>query len=358
MFPFRKEIQKNGKRLYPFSGREDRISLLPNPLLGQILSNLPTKEVVRTSLLSTRWRSLWLSVPALDLDDDEFPDYSSFVNFVDSFVNFSVDSPIKKLKLTSKSEKSDPLAIKSWVDEALTRKLQHLEINFSRRYIGFELLPISLFVCQTLVSLRLCYVAFRVLNSVSLPRLKTMHLKEVSFTNHAAIETLIASCPVLEDLSIVRSQHDLKVIRMCSETVTSLNLVRDVTNTNLWGIDKWEVMIDCPKLKYLSLKDNKSLGFMINSLCSSAKVDIAVDFNVEGVLNPYDWPKRNSISNFLNRISSVRDMTICSKTLEVYTILYIMSYDINMGTLVHSLINNIHYSFLLFSFRLFVNTRN
>ncbi|KFK33906.1 hypothetical protein AALP_AA5G076300 [Arabis alpina] len=166
MFDFLTEKQVSEKRERREDGCVDRLSLLPDPLLCQILLNLPTKDVVKTSLLSTRWRSLYLSVPVLELDDDAFLNDSAFVRFVDRFIGFSPDSPIVKLKITSTC---DPLAIKTWVDAVVTRKIQHLEIDYSRR-------------------------------------------EEVRFVNPVAIETLIASCPVLEDLSIITSQEDFKVM--------------------------------------------------------------------------------------------------------------------------------------------------
>lgn len=320
-------------------GGEDRISLLPDPLLCQILFNLPTKDAVKTSLLSTRWRSIWLSIPGLELDDDEFPNYTAFVSFVDRFIGFCPESPIEKLKLASRRDKCNPLAITSWVDAVVNRKIQHLEIDYSKRYIGFELLSKILFICQTLVCLRLCFVALNDFNSVSLPRLKTMHLEEVSFANHAALETLIASCPVLEDLSIITSQGDVKVLRVCSQTINSLNLFLNAADHEPWAIVNSEIVIDAPRLMYLSLKDNQSASFTINSLCSSAEVDIAVDFSVKDILDPNDSARRSSIGNFLTRISSVRNMTMCWKTLKVY--------DVNVG-IKHVNFGSIPYSFLFF----------
>ncbi|KFK33905.1 hypothetical protein AALP_AA5G076200 [Arabis alpina] len=314
MFDFLKEKQVSEKRERRKDGCADRLSLLPDPLLCQILLNLPTKDVVKTSLLSTRWRSLYLSVPVLELDDDAFLNYSAFVDFVDRFINFSPESPIDKLKLTSTC---DPLAINTWIDAVVTRKIQHLEIDYSRIGIEFELLSKILFMCQTLVCLRLHSVALTDFSTVSLPRLKTMNLEEVSFVNPAAIETLIASCPVLEDLSIITGQEDLTVIRVCSQTIIRLSLVLDVVGHHLWDVVNSEIVIDAPRLKYLCLRDNQSTVFTINSLCSSAEVDIAVDFHVKDVLETNDSAKRTSIGNFLARISNVGNMTVCSKTLKV-----------------------------------------
>jgi hypothetical protein len=53
-------------------GDLDRLSALPDCLLHVIMSSLRARQVVQTSVLSTRWRHLWRSVPCLDVDIVEF----------------------------------------------------------------------------------------------------------------------------------------------------------------------------------------------------------------------------------------------------------------------------------------------
>ncbi|KAI6688915.1 hypothetical protein NL676_025743 [Syzygium grande] len=47
----------------------DKISQLPRNIIDQILSHMPIKDAVRTSILSRKWRYKWSSLPQLVFDD-------------------------------------------------------------------------------------------------------------------------------------------------------------------------------------------------------------------------------------------------------------------------------------------------
>lgn len=133
---------------------------------------------------------------------------------------------------------------------------------------------------------------------MSLPNLKMMHLEENLYADDAVLDKLISSCPVLEDLTVVKNVDEtVKVLRVRSQTLNNLRLVLDSSKS--WyndDSDDWEVVIDTPRLTYPSLKDDQSVSFVISNLGSSAKVEIAVSFNVEEV-----WDLNDS----LERISGV-----------------------------------------------------
>ncbi|KAI9076742.1 hypothetical protein K1719_041325 [Acacia pycnantha] len=56
-------------------------SELPEKVLSHILSFLPTKEAVRTSVLSKRWEYIWTSIPKLCLHHGTEPPMD-FVNII------------------------------------------------------------------------------------------------------------------------------------------------------------------------------------------------------------------------------------------------------------------------------------
>ena len=86
----------------------DKINLLPDDVIIHILSFIPTKHVVATSILSSRWVNLWSFLPTIDLDDSLYlnplkKDSSSssvmFLDFVQRVLTFTQNQTIVKFRL-------------------------------------------------------------------------------------------------------------------------------------------------------------------------------------------------------------------------------------------------------------------
>ena len=186
----------------------DRIGNLPDAILSHILSFVTTKQAVRTSILSTRWRYLFALVPNLDfqLDYGNFPSWKkpksstikSFESFVDRVLFFH--NSIEKFCL--KCEKGfDSSRVCGWISAALWRGVQHLDLTIF--ILNFTTLPGVLFTCRTLVTLKLnIYFVLNVPNDVCFPNLKTLYLRSIEFQNDDSVKRLFSNCVSLEDMVI------------------------------------------------------------------------------------------------------------------------------------------------------------
>ncbi|EOA22058.1 hypothetical protein CARUB_v10002598mg [Capsella rubella] len=296
----------------------DGLSSFPDHLLSHILSNLPTKDVVTTSTLSTRWINLWHSIPVLDIEIDDFDDFDDLLSFTSWLLEFHKDSSLHKLKFSFETElRVSMCRITAWLTDVVKRKIQHLEVMSGMDHkVDMAPMPVVLYLCETLVSLRLHCVVLSYFQYVSLPNLKMMHLEENIYMCEETLENLISACPILEDLTLVRKRdyNDVEVLRVRSQSLNSFKLVVDRLDY-LEGY-VWKVIIDAPRLAYLRLADPFSVSFVISNLGSSAKVDIDVGFNVN-IWNLDDSFERSAVCKLLTGLSSVRGMAISGTTLKI-----------------------------------------
>ncbi|CAN6936417.1 unnamed protein product [Brassica oleracea] len=300
-------------------GDVDRLSSLPDCLIFHVLLNLPTKDVVQTSLLSPRWTNLWKHVPGLDLDTEDFKELDTFVTVVDSFLERG--SSVHHFKLAYDSPvvvEPNTGLVKRWLDAAAKLKVKHLNVSDNSSQSWDLVMSPTVYTCSSLVSLRLVGLTLPNTERVSLPSLKAMVLLLVEFTNKWALENLISKCPVLENFCIERSYGDGKsILRVHSKSL--LTFMHDAGNNEDYDEDRI-VEIDAPMLKYLRISDARTTSFIIKSPPSIVEADIDTVFNLIsgrrlGVAN--EVQKREMVRDFLVGISKVKDLTIASSTLEV-----------------------------------------
>ncbi|KAI3841055.1 hypothetical protein MKW92_051930 [Papaver armeniacum] len=202
---------------------EDRISKLPDPLVHHILSFLPTKCAVSTSVLSKRWKNVWVSVPVLDFRNWEPPriifasykDYdkqaviletNKFMDFVDRVLVQRNMLNIKAFCLNCESGYFDHKRVNAWITTAIKCEVQEFIFSGCSSYPrNGKMIPDSLFTCETLTMLDFQFIEQDGLDlpeTISLPRLKILRLTNIIYDDERLAGKLFSSCPVLEELCL------------------------------------------------------------------------------------------------------------------------------------------------------------
>ncbi|KAM1755604.1 hypothetical protein ACFX12_007920 [Malus domestica] len=217
------------KKPIPQSIVKDRISQLPDPVLCRMLSSIPTKYAVRTSVLSKRWKNVWAFVPNIDLDDEnehfyrrnrDTNDYVRFSMFVDR-VLFLHETNIHKFRLHC-SNVEDFAPIEGWIRSAIGRNAVEFDLlveSFTNQ--NFKL-PQNLTIHGD--------VGPHVLNfKISAPELKKLRIRLRDVALIGVVNNFSVSAPKLETLDVtedVLSNYNLKSSK--SLVKASVNLYHHV----------------------------------------------------------------------------------------------------------------------------------
>lgn len=243
----------------------DIISSLPNSLLGHILSFLPTRDSLATSVLSNRWRPLQILVPVLHLDQRELcrtPDqpfsYAKIVSRILILRNTVPNpTPIHKLRIYW-LKNCLPLHVDTWICTTFWHGVQELNLTIytSNRLLQ---LPHSLFFCTSLVILK--FKGEFLLNPPpeiqGLSSLRILKLECVRFANRNSLFKLLAACPVLQDFFLKVHEEDVTNLDKNAGKFNIVVLIPTLKNLHLRVLcSSYKLHINTPVLEYFYFKGN------------------------------------------------------------------------------------------------------
>lgn len=127
---FGRRKHKLSKRQKSNKEGQDLTSNLPDHVIGHILSFLPTKEAVHTSVLSKRWMCLATLITGLNFDDRDFKTIrkKSFIDFVDRALLHWNSGGFQSVSLALLGT-YDASCIKKWISVVLNLRIKKLCVN-------------------------------------------------------------------------------------------------------------------------------------------------------------------------------------------------------------------------------------
>ncbi|GAV70701.1 hypothetical protein CFOL_v3_14199 [Cephalotus follicularis] len=208
----------------------DQIGKLPDEILCSIISLLTVREAATTSILSSRWRHLWKRTLNLNFDIrnkcGEFYPKSKFVGpdreqlsqeamrefvlWVDQLLHLYHGSKIETFRVSHPLSKEYACQIDEWIQFAVNRKVQNIDLDLSNPYPFFAKYNLYSFPCQLFtegrysslkhlsltncnLSMPLGYCEFKSLLSLTLNKINLLP---------ESLQVLLSGCISLEWLSL------------------------------------------------------------------------------------------------------------------------------------------------------------
>ncbi|CAN6196713.1 unnamed protein product, partial [Urochloa humidicola] len=223
----------------------DRISLLPDDILGDIVSLLPTKDGARTQVLSSRWRHVWRAAPLnLRINGDSSIAVSEISRILDAHPGPGRRFCIHTGHVRGNEIPAANANLDSWLRSPALDNLQELELHM----LSYPLMPLPASVRRFSPALRVA--SFENCSfpdsPLHLPLLRQLSLVQVRISE-TPLHALLAGCSVLESLLLL-SNHGFPRLQIVSTSLRSIGL-----SCSTWGDDRLKQLIieDAPCLERL-----------------------------------------------------------------------------------------------------------
>lgn len=207
------------------------LTTLADIAIDEILTRLPIKDAVRTSVLSRAWRRRWHSIPALDLRD------LSDVAISQLLVRHS--SPVKSCDfrpLPKKNKEEEPCPIYCWLSTLSLRSASTL-LSLTLFFDGSLSINSLAGYFPNLTNLCLsCHLSISPDCFSGIPNLRTLHLEYFS-TN---LSLLVSQFPLLEKLIV----ENMGILSEGENSNTEEEPSSDIVTPNLRWLELFNVRLD------------------------------------------------------------------------------------------------------------------
>ncbi|KAE8774004.1 Serine/threonine-protein phosphatase PP2A-1 catalytic subunit [Hordeum vulgare] len=200
------------------------ISGMPDAVLGDIISLLPTREGARTQTLASRWRHLWRSAP-LNLDYYDLPAEGDLLIRLISQILSAYAGSGRRLCIPAHHLYHHPDTVYAWFRSAGLSNLQELEFCCASYPPALPAATASTFNLSS--SLRLatfsqCCFPDGISETLHFPQLKQLTLECVSISE-GSLYSFVSACPVLESM-LISSCIGFSCIRICSPNLRTIGV--------------------------------------------------------------------------------------------------------------------------------------
>uniref|UniRef100_A0A453A917 Uncharacterized protein n=3 Tax=Aegilops tauschii subsp. strangulata TaxID=200361 RepID=A0A453A917_AEGTS len=263
----------------------DRLSLLRDALLREILCRLPVKDGARTSVLASRWRRVWLSTPQVLADAHLRPkgcglpptpaDSPAIVAAFSSILEAHTGA-IPTVHLTCTHTNAYQAQLARWLHLLATKGVQEL-VLVNRPWPLDVPLPPALFSITTLACLYIGLWKFpdvaRLPPGTSFPHLRELGICSVVMED-GDIDFVVAKSPILETLNIHGCNKGLR-LRLVSQSLRCVQICSSVLEDI--------AVVKAPRLERLILEGLRSNA---GGLCTRVRIGDAPKLHALGILEP------------------------------------------------------------------------
>lgn len=260
----------------------DRIGTLPDCLLLEILSRLPsTKDAIRTGTLSKRWKHLWTSVPVLIfIHHGENHPRSDFYSFVDKTLAQCRQLKLKKFIVYSSYDYRFESQVNNWIHYSIDCHVEELDLTLWNLECEAEfLLDQFFFNTSCFIDLALSGCIFNPTGEIKWNKLRSLSISHGNL-DEDLIENILSGSPVLETL-VLDNCYGYRRLNVTSKSVKNLvfsgYMVPDEVSDDLADV----IEINAPHILSLTIQDDLLLWKLL-LLNVSSLVEADLDYTKGG----------------------------------------------------------------------------